>query len=171
MAWTAVNPVAIGAATKKSDYDKLWDNADLLYASLPWMIDIDVFNDPLSHVNWNALDADALMFNGGTKRTIAGAQNDEITWPVTLAAGTWSFILLHNTLPSNGIYNVFLDATLVGTIDGYVAGEQWNVTSSIAGIIVATTAKYILKIKMATKNGAASAYYGRIGAVRLLRTA
>jgi hypothetical protein len=28
MAWTAVNPVAIGAPTKKSDYDKLWDNCD-----------------------------------------------------------------------------------------------------------------------------------------------
>lgn len=28
MAWTTTNPVTIGAATKKSDYDKLWDNCD-----------------------------------------------------------------------------------------------------------------------------------------------
>jgi len=30
MAWTTSNPVSIGGATKKSDYDKLWDNAFLL---------------------------------------------------------------------------------------------------------------------------------------------
>jgi len=28
MAWTVANPVSIGAPTKKSDYDKLWDNCD-----------------------------------------------------------------------------------------------------------------------------------------------
>jgi len=34
MAWTAINPVAIGAATKKTHYDTLWDNADFLKALL-----------------------------------------------------------------------------------------------------------------------------------------
>lgn len=34
MAWTAINPVAIGAPTKKSHYDKLWDNVDFIYAFL-----------------------------------------------------------------------------------------------------------------------------------------
>jgi hypothetical protein len=31
MARTATNPTTIGNATKKSDYNKLWDNADLLF--------------------------------------------------------------------------------------------------------------------------------------------
>jgi phage-related tail fiber protein len=30
MAWTATNPATIGNPTKKSDFDKLWDNADYL---------------------------------------------------------------------------------------------------------------------------------------------
>ena len=30
MAWTAANPVSVGAATKKDDYDTAWDNADYL---------------------------------------------------------------------------------------------------------------------------------------------
>jgi len=30
MAWTAANPVTVGNPTKKSDYDKLWDNAQYL---------------------------------------------------------------------------------------------------------------------------------------------
>lgn len=30
MGWTAANPVVIGSATKKSDYDKVYDNADYL---------------------------------------------------------------------------------------------------------------------------------------------
>jgi hypothetical protein len=33
MAWTATNPVTIGNATKKSDYDALWDNADYLMSA------------------------------------------------------------------------------------------------------------------------------------------
>lgn len=28
MAWTSTNPVTVGNPTKKSDYDKLWDNCD-----------------------------------------------------------------------------------------------------------------------------------------------
>ena len=31
MAWTAANPAVIGNATKKTDYDKLWDNVVHLY--------------------------------------------------------------------------------------------------------------------------------------------
>jgi hypothetical protein len=31
MAWTATNPVSLGAATKKTQYDTLWDNASYLY--------------------------------------------------------------------------------------------------------------------------------------------
>ena len=31
MAWTAANPTVIGNATKKTDYDKLWDNALFLH--------------------------------------------------------------------------------------------------------------------------------------------
>ncbi len=34
MSWTNSNPVSIGAATKKGDYDKLWDNADYLKANM-----------------------------------------------------------------------------------------------------------------------------------------
>ncbi len=33
MAWTAANPVTIGNATKKSDFDKVWDNADYLMSA------------------------------------------------------------------------------------------------------------------------------------------
>lgn len=34
MAWTSVNPVAVGNITKKSQYDALWDNADYLHATV-----------------------------------------------------------------------------------------------------------------------------------------
>jgi len=34
MSWTAVNPISIGDATKKVDFDKLWENADFLYTLL-----------------------------------------------------------------------------------------------------------------------------------------
>jgi len=34
MAWTTVNPVTVGNPTKKSDFDKIWDNADYIKAWL-----------------------------------------------------------------------------------------------------------------------------------------
>ncbi len=34
MAWTNTNPVSVGDATKKNDWDKLWDNADFVYTFL-----------------------------------------------------------------------------------------------------------------------------------------
>ena len=34
MAWTTGNAVSIGDPTKKSHYDKIWDNADWIYANM-----------------------------------------------------------------------------------------------------------------------------------------
>ncbi len=34
MAWTNTNPISVGDATKKNDWDKLWDNADFVYTFL-----------------------------------------------------------------------------------------------------------------------------------------
>lgn len=34
MVWTAENPVTVHTATKKTEYDKLWNNADFLYTFL-----------------------------------------------------------------------------------------------------------------------------------------
>jgi hypothetical protein len=101
----------------------------------------------------------------------SGTQNDEVAWDIVLAAGTWTFKLYHTQSTNRGIYTVSLDGSSVGTIDGYNASPINNVTSSITSISVGTTQKYELKLKMATKNGSSSGYYGSFNMCQWNRTA
>lgn len=100
----------------------------------------------------------------------SGVQNDEITWDVVLAAGTWTLDLTYYRAPNRGICSVQFDSVEKGTIDLY-GGLQVNTRVQITGIVVATTAKVELKFKMATKNASSTAYYGTLNGLRLIRTA
>lgn len=169
MAWTASNPVSIGNATKKSDYDKLWDNVALL-AGNPWMVDINPFLTATSNVNWSTITAITGQLGGFVSRS-GGSQNDEIVFPIFLSAGTWTFSMLHQKNTDVGIYSVQFDTVEKGTIDGYDGGQQLNQIGTVTGITVSAPAKIALKLKMATKNGSSSSYYSAVTAIRLLRTA
>jgi hypothetical protein len=136
---------------------------------LPWMIDIDVFMTAKAHVGWDTYEVFSLCLNNGMRMS-SGWQNDSITWDVVLAAGTWTFELLHSTSDAQGIYSIQFDSVEKGTIDGYSAVPTYNVRSSVTDIFVPTTAKIALKIKMATKNSSSSSYIGYIHGVRLIRT-
>jgi hypothetical protein len=50
--WTDLNPVSIGSATKKSDYDKLWDNVDFLLLNTQMVYNLK----PVVNVAVNKLD-------------------------------------------------------------------------------------------------------------------
>lgn len=148
-------------------------NSEVLAAMkdyLPWAIFIDVFPTAKSNVNWNDLAVAATSIHCGAKQS-SGAQNDSITWDILLAAGTWSIELLYSSGSNRGIYSIQFNSVEKGTIDGYSAGAVENARSSITGIVVSTTAKIELKLKMATKNASSSGYYGSIVDIRLMRTA
>ncbi len=181
MAWTVSHPVSIGSATKKLHFDALWDNCDFFKIDhntdgthkgppIPSRIDIDVFNQT-DNTNWVSYGMSTDKVYGASRATTAGAQNDEISWPIVLAAGTWTIALFHTTHSAAGIYSVQFDTVEKGTIDGYSAGTVYNVISTVTGIVVATAAEITLKLKMATKNGASTDYYGSIQHIRLRRTA
>jgi hypothetical protein len=138
--------------------------------SLPWMIDINTLLTPASNTNFSTIEGNSSAFSFGYRRS-SGAQNAEVTWPVTMEAGTWTVQLMHLRASNQGIYTVYFDAVSVGTIDGYYYTTIWNHVSSITSIAVAATAKYTLKIKMETKNGSSSSYYAYLEGIRLLRTA
>lgn len=134
----------------------------------PWMYDINVFNGAWANTNWSTITLNTAYAMNGIKES-TGAQNAEIIWPVTLSAGTWTFELLHSKNTDVGIYTVYLDDTSIGTIDGYAADTK-NQVGTITSVSVTATGRYMLKIKMATKNGSSSNYFGRIHHVRLMRT-
>lgn len=139
---------------------------------LPWHIELlPIGTTPVANTNWpGTYVQDTQCAYGGTMNS-ASNQNDEVSFDVVLAAGTWTFQLLHLANTDAGIYTVQLDGVTVGTIDGYVASITKNVISVVSGISVATTGKKRLKLKMATKNGSSSSYKGRIQKIEFQRTA
>jgi hypothetical protein len=102
----------------------------------------------------------------------SGAQNDEITFKVALAAGTWSITWMIFKLVNAGIYTISLDGVSQGTVDGYNSGTQVNQMMTLTGLVATTSGLHDLNFKMATKNASSSGYYGDLqGAIVLWRTA
>jgi len=98
------------------------------------------------------------------------ALDDEIDYQVYLEAGTWTLVLLYAKNTTAGIIHFFLDATEIGTIDGY-GSLSYDERASITGIVVSTGALFTLKLQAHTKNASASAYKMNITAMFLFRTA
>lgn len=143
------------AVTKKIDYN-------------PWDIDINPLL-PAAQTVWSALSVNANAINNAIKAS-GGSQNDFIQWKIFIPAGTWTVYVIHQTGTVYGIISVQIDDVEKGTIDTYTDPGVWNVVGSVAGIVIATSATYTLKFKMATKNVASGGYYGVIMQVKLLRS-
>lgn len=170
MAWVAPRTWVTGEIVTAANFNtQLRDNL-IAAGEGHWLHDIDVFSTAITQTNFDTITADSTAVNAAEK-TSSGAQNAEIGWDVVLVAGTWTFELMHFQANDNGIYSVQVDAVEKGTIDGYAAAATRNVRSSITGIVVATTAKVRITLKMATKNASSTSYFGRIQHVQLRRTA
>jgi len=139
----------------------------------PWFIQIDPTDIyATGHTTWNTLAAVNSVYFHGQDIQSGGAQNSEIYWDIGISAGTWDLQLTHSKGPNRGIYTVTLDATSWGTIDGYAAsGSGVEQTRSALTSQTATGGKQRLKLKMATKNGSSSSYFGTIQYITLRRTA
>jgi hypothetical protein len=107
----------------------------------------------------------------GNYRTSTGAQNAELAWDVDVDSGTYTFQLLHVKGLDHGIYTLSVDGVTVGTIDGYnAAAALYAQYDDITGIVL-TRGKRHISLKMATKNGASSSYYGQATLWTLTKTA
>lgn len=147
----------------------------------PKLVSAPLFVGSSSNTNWDTVFCNTaveseLITNG--MLTSSGVQNDEVTFEVLLAAGTWTLSLMHWADGNRGRYEVFFDAatptSLSGSadyIEGYSGSDTPNTRNSITGIVIPTTAVYTLKFKMASKHGSASAYYGCIQEFALKQTA
>lgn len=136
----------------------------------PWLIDVDVFEQAVSHVNWDGVSSSLGVILGGYKFS-SGAQNDEISFDVVLAAGTWTVELLHFKVPSGGIFSLYLGATSLGTIDNYAAVNTPSTLNSISGVIIPLAALYRLTLRMETKNVSSTNYGGLLQHIQFRRTA
>jgi hypothetical protein len=168
----------IAALTSPPQYAVAWDttlqclkiyngSAWTIHYQTPWVIDFNLILTPSDNTNWNTVTGGTVSPTG---RHSTGDVNASLSWPVTLVAGTYTFSLAHNKGSDRGIYSVQLDSVEAGTIDGYNASALFAV-GSVAGIVVAATAKIIISLVMATKHASSSSYMGNVLAARLLRTA
>jgi len=89
----------------------------------------------------------------------SGAQNGELQFNVFARAGTYDLILYHVTANSNGIYTIYVDDDLQGTIDGYSAGTTQNVASTQS--ITLNDGLNVIKFKCPTKHASSSDYVFR----------
>jgi len=151
----------------------------------PSIIDIDVFATPQANTGMDTISISSLFPNNAVKVQAAAAQNNSIEWDVLLAAGTWTLELGHGKNNTLGIFTVSLstDASTytdvasspynasASTIDGYAASASYVNRSTITGITIATTGRYRLRLKMATKHASSSGYASELWGLRLLRTA
>lgn len=138
--------------------------------ALPWLIDVDVVEQAVSHVGFDNIQANTLaLLNLGKYNS--STQNDEINFDLVLAQGTWDVEVMHDTGASRGIISVQFDGVEKGTIDPYNASISYNNLSSVTGIAVAVSAKVRLKLKIATKNASSSGYFCQIQHIQLRRTA
>ena len=138
--------------------------------SYPWLVDVDVFQTAIAQTNWDTNTLVASTIYGATKDS-TGAQSAQIGFDVVLAAGTWTFELMHRRSTDRGIYTVALAGNDIGTIDGYVLATASNVRSTITGVNVREPVKQRLTLTMKTQNGSSSSFVGSIQHIQFRRTA
>ncbi|WKN47157.1 hypothetical protein [Nocardioides sp. Arc9.136] len=125
--------------------------------------------------NGNANFEGAARFDAGypmsmQRSSVGGVQNAEVSWRVDLSAGTWTVQLAHVRGTNRGIYTVQLDGVTIGTVDGYFNGVDVRF-DSITGVAVPVGGVHTVRLLMATKNAAASSYYGTPSFLQFTRTA
>lgn len=117
-------------------------------------------------------DTNQTFINAYLSNAATQAQNDEVTWPLVLSAGTWRLDIDYVKGSVCGIATFRIDGTSIGTVDGYDASAAlYNQSASITGISVASSGKKTFGILMATKNASASNYRFLLTAAFLTRTA
>jgi hypothetical protein len=153
----------------------------------PWIVEINPMYASFSDVNFHDIymsnDATAPQAMGAASGTggrfplnaglfNSGAQNDEVSFNVVLGAGTWDVRLLYSKFGNAGIITTSLDGTTLGTTDCYSSpSNTTGNTDAYTGIVVASSGKKVLNLKMATKNAGSTGYYAIIHYIWLVRTA
>lgn len=86
----------------------------------------------------------------------SNAVDDELTWGIYLAQGTYKITLLHITASSGGKAHFEIDGVDVGNIDQYTAGTVLDVLASITGVVVSGSGLVVFGLKVSSKHASSS---------------
>lgn len=106
-----------------------------------------------------------------TSNSGAPVQNDAISWPVVLTAGTWTLQVWYSLNSSGGIATFAFDGTSIGTIDSYNVAHVAGQLTALTNIAVAADSKKTLSLTVATKNASSSGFRFNLEYLTLTRTA
>lgn len=128
---------------------------------MPWQVEINALTYSGSNRSWSTYNGisnyqlvDPMLYGVMLYNPPNGAQGDWLEFDVTLSAGTWSLVMCHYCEHNQAIRSVYIDGTLVGTIDGYANPGEHDRVDTIVGIVVESTGRHALRIVAATRNGA-----------------
>lgn len=131
---------------------------------LPWY--------PASNVNWSTLTFDTGV---ATARLMVNTNElgNECTFPVALTPGTWDVSVWGWVSNSSGIASVYLDNSILGTLDFYAAsggtdGQRTFTGATVAGLTLPTTQS--LRFVVTGKNASSSSYNCGLRFIQLNRT-
>ncbi len=130
---------------------------------------VNVLCTPQENWQWDNVVFSVAQALGAVQRS-TGAQHAEASFDFYAESGTYILDVVHTRGNDRGIYTVEVDGASVGTIDGYVAAGGAAMTTSIAGIHLATTGVHRARLRMATKNASSSSYFGYLSEMYLTRT-
>ncbi len=97
-----------------------------------------------------------------------GTLNNEATWNVNLPSGTYKIVIRHSKANNRGVYHIYFDGVDEGNFDGY-NGSISFVINTITGLTWAGGVVAI-KVKMESKNGSSTDYFGVLYDIYLVRT-
>lgn len=163
---TLPTPTIAAGAVTSTKLDTATNN------SLMSRVQIHPWRDPTTSTtgSWNLSTSAGGADGYVIQQTGSPNQNDQRTWTVWFAAGTWRLDLFFSSLTSGGILTFKIDGVSVGTVDTYSASATANNVGSVTGIVV-TGGSHSVQMIIATKNGSSSGFGARLGTLSFIRTA
>ncbi len=101
----------------------------------------------------------------------SNSSDDELTYKVYLAKGTYTFTVIAKTGGDRGILEIEIGGVSVGTIDLYSSGSVDNVILSITDIVVSVSGLKTINYKIAVNNPSSSGYKIAVSAFSFIRSA
>lgn len=153
------------AIIKTSSGDDEGESVD----DLPWIIGVPIMSYDSRSSGWARETYNGYI--GGTTLYSDNANGRWVEYQVWIPAGTWSFDLLSYRFSSQGIVDISLDGSEVGSIDLYSGSSQLNYKSTATGIVVPETKIYTLRMTVDGKNASSSSYGFQYVGMQFRRTA
>jgi len=120
---------------------------------------------------WNfAVDANQILL-GYYSNSATHANNDQVTFPLTLGKGTYEVSIIYPTSNDAGKQDISLDGNIIiNQLDQYSAGTVYNVIHRESAVVIRHPTKTI-SFTVNGKNAASSNYYVSCSLISFRRVA